>query len=137
MIPNLVKAYNEENQPIFRVTNVRTICEILNSVSSNKTMFKQVCNLIKIPFIVPVTIATTECSFSTLSRLKTFLNSTMLQTALNYVMLLNIDKKRTDLLDIKEITKQLISGNDRRHNYFGSFELYKNVNFVIIILFLL
>ena len=40
MIPDLVtiKAYNEENQPICRVTNVRTICEILNSVSSSKTM---------------------------------------------------------------------------------------------------
>ena len=47
MIPDLVKANNEENRPICRVTNVRTICEILNSVSSSKTMFKQVCNLIK------------------------------------------------------------------------------------------
>ena len=84
MIPDLVKAYNEENQPICRATNVCTICEILNSVSNSKTMFKQVCNLIKILLTVPVTTATTECS---LCRLKTFLLS--MQTTLNYVMLLN------------------------------------------------
>ena len=121
MIPDLVKANNEENRLICRVTNVRTICEILNSASSSKTMFKQVCNLIKTLLVVPVTTPTTERSFSTLHRLKTFLCSTMLQTTLNYVMLLNIHKERTDLLDIKKIAKQFILGNDRRRNYFGSF----------------
>ena len=70
---------------------------------------------------MPVTTATTERSFSTLRQLKIFLHSTMLQTTLNYRMLLNIHKEQTDLLDIKEIAKQFISGNDRRHNYFGTF----------------
>ena len=126
MIPDLVKAYNEENQPICRATNVCTICEILNSVSTSKTMFKQVCNLIKILLTVPVTTATS------LRQLKTFLRSTMLQTTLNYVMLLN--KERTDLLDIKEIAKQFISVNNR--STLVVFEIV-SVNFVIIILFLL
>ena len=72
MIPDLVKAYNEENQPICIVTNVCTICEILISVSSSKTMFKQVCNLIKVLLPMPVTTATTERSFSTLRQLKIF-----------------------------------------------------------------
>ena len=113
-MPDLVKAYNEKHPPIHTVKNLRTLCEILNSVSSSKTIFSQVCKVLKTVPSVPVTTATAERSFSALRRLKTFLRSSLLQTTLNYVMLLHAHKERTDDLDILHIAKQFISFNDRR-----------------------
>ena len=121
MIPDLIKAYNEKHLPIHTVTNVRTLCEVLNSISDSKTMFSQVCELVKIVLTIPVTTATVERSFSALRRLKTFLRSTMLQTTLNYVMLLHVHKERRDNLDILHIAKQFISCNERRRKFFGTF----------------
>ena len=121
MIPDLVKAYNDKHPPIHTMTNVHTLCEILNSLSSSKTMFSQVCELVKTVLTVPVTTATAEHSFSALRRLKTFLRSSMLQTTLNYVMLLHVYKERTDNLDILHIAKQFISVNEGRRKFFGTF----------------
>ena len=105
MMPDLVKAYNEKHPPIHTVKNLHTLCEILNSVSSSKTIFNQVCKLLKTVLTVPVTTATAERSFSALRRLKTFLRSSMLQTTLNYVMLLHVHKERTDDLNILHIAE--------------------------------
>ena len=93
---------------------VLTLCEILNSICSSKTIFSQVCALVKTLLTVPVTTATAECSFSALRRLKTFLRSSMLQTTLNYVMLLHVHKEKTDELDLLQIANNFVSINDRR-----------------------
>ena len=121
MIPDLVKAYNEKHPPISSVTNVRTLCQIFNAISSSISMFSQVQELIKTLLTVPVTTATAERSFSALRRLKIFLRSSMSQTTLNYVMLLHIHKEKTDGLDLLQIAKQCISVNDRRTKFFGTF----------------
>ena len=44
----------------------------------------------------------------------------MTQERLNNVMLLHCHKNKTDSLDISAITKEFVSVNDARKNYFGS-----------------
>lgn len=76
MLPDLVKTYNESNHNIRTVTNLRTIADLLQTVSNSKVFFREVYKLTRIFFPFPITIATAERTFSTLRRLKTFLRST-------------------------------------------------------------
>ena len=95
MLPDLLKTYNEKNPSvrICKVTNLRTICEIMNGVSSGKSIFREVFKLLKIALTIPVTTATAERTFSTLRRLKTFLRSTMSQPRLNHVIYCMLTKR--------------------------------------------
>ena len=122
MLPDLVKAYNETHSstPVRKVTNVRTLCEILNNVSSSKSLFSEVFKMIQLLLTIPVTTATAERTFSVLRRLKTFLRSTMSQPRLNHALLLHIHKDRTDNINLISIAKEFISVNERRQNYFGT-----------------
>ena len=58
MLPDLLKTYNEKNPSvrICKVTNLRTICEVMNDVSSSKSIFSEVFKLLKIALTIPVTI---------------------------------------------------------------------------------
>ena len=54
--------------------------------------------------------------FSSLRCLKTYLWNTMVQSRLNYVMLLNIHQK-LDALSVDDIAEEFIQGNDHRLHY--------------------
>ena len=123
MLPDLVKTYNENNRVICRVTNVRTLGELMNNVSDSKLLFREVFKLTKIFFTIPVTTATAERTFSTLRHLKTFLRSALSQPNLNHYMLLHTHKERTDCIDLVHIAKDFVSVNERRRNVFGSFQV--------------
>ena len=82
-------------------------------------MFSEVMRLIKIFYIIPVTTATAERSFSALRRLKTYLRSTMSQERLNHTMLLHVHKDRTDQIDIMNVATLLCRG--WRHTVVRSF----------------
>ena len=116
MLPDLVRNYNERNPvtAIKKVSTLRTLCEIMNDVTSSKTMFSEVLTLLRIVLTIPVTSATAERAFSALRRLKTFLRSSMSQVRLNHVMLLHIHKERTDKLRLLDVANCFISVNDRR-----------------------
>ena len=82
MLPDLIRTKNMKltsGVPIRRVTNVRTICGVMNEVSMSKDMFSEFLRLIKIFYTIPVTTATAERTFSALRRLKTYLRATMSQ----------------------------------------------------------
>ena len=123
MLPDLIGTYNERNPAtaIKQVTNLRTLCEIMNDVTSSKIMFREVFYLLRILLTIPVTTSTAERTFSSLRRLKNFLRSTMSQPRLNHIILLHIHKDKTDNLDMLHIAKEFISVNDRRKLHFGSF----------------
>ena len=123
MLPDLIQAYNEKTPltTIKTVSNLRTLCEILNDVPSSKSMLREVFHLLRILLTIPVTTATAERTFSCLRRLKTFLRSTLSQPRLNHVILLHIHKDKTDNMDVVQIAKECISVNDRRKLHFGSF----------------
>ena len=121
MLPDLLSTHNQKNSAISTVTNVRTIAELMNSVSNSKSFFREVVKLIRIYFTLPVTTATAERTFSALRRLKTHLRSTMSQISLNNAMLLNVHKERTDRIDLLQVARDFVSVNDRRKHFFGTF----------------
>ena len=67
------------------------------------------------------TNAMSERSFSAMRRLKTYLCSTMGQSRLNHVMLLNINKESVDSLHIDKIANQFIQGSEHCLCKFGKF----------------
>jgi len=64
---------------------------------------------------MPVTVASTERSFSKLKLLKNYLRSTMSQERLNVLATLCIEKRLLDEIDIDNIINDLASRNVRRH----------------------
>ena len=117
MLSELIRTYNEKNPatPIKKVTNLRTLCDIMADVSSSKSLLCEVYNLLHIALTIPVTSATAERCFSAL---KIFLHSSMTQSRLNHVMLLHIHKERTDSIDLNAVAKESVSINERRHTFF-------------------
>ena len=123
MLPDLIRTRNVNVPnciPIKSVTNVRTICDIMNEINMSKEMLSEVLKLLKIYYTIPVTTSSAERTFSALRRLKTYLRSTMTQPRLNNMMLLYIHKEKTDQIDDVPIAKSFIMENERRRHYFGS-----------------
>ena len=122
MLPDVIRVRNqklENNLPITKVTNVRTICSIMAEISLGKEMLSEVVRLIKLFYTIPVTTSTAERTFSALRRLKTYLRTTMSQARLNHAMSLYVHKDRTDKIDLDEIANSIINVTERRRNYFG------------------
>ena len=122
MIPDLIRTRNQKltnSAPITKVTNVRTICDIMNDVTISKDMLSEVHRMLQIFYTVPVTTSTAERTFSALRRLKTFLRSTMSQPRLNHMMTLYVHKDQTDRLCVNVIARMFVNVNDRRKQYFG------------------
>ena len=120
MLPDLVKTYNEQTQNnICQVTSLRSLCDIMTTVTSSRNLLSEVYKLLHICCTIPVTSATAERTFSALRRLKTFLRTTMTQMRLNHVAILHTHKEMTDEIDLDSIEREFVSANDRRKIYFG------------------
>ena len=52
-------------------------------------------------------------------RVKSYLRSTMTQERINSLMILNVHKELTDEIDLTDIAKEIISGNESREKVFG------------------
>ena len=56
MLLDLVKTYNESNHNICTATNLRTIADLLQTVSNSKVFFREVYKLTRIFFTFPITL---------------------------------------------------------------------------------
>ena len=120
LIPDIIHHHKQlTGVTIKKVTNIRTLCDNMNSNPSAKSMCPEVHALLKLYMTIPVTTSTGERTFSTMRRIKTYLRSTMTQQRLNHSFMLNVHKPRVDELDLKHIANLFISANDRRYAYFG------------------
>ena len=63
-----------------------------NLTDSQKSLFSEVCKVVKLILIMPASNATSERSFSALRRVKSYLRSTMCQQRLNNLMVLHVYK---------------------------------------------
>ena len=63
----------------------------------------------KILLVMPATSASSEHSFSGLQRIKTYLRATMTQKRLNDLLVLNIHKEKTALLNLAVVQKNLLA----------------------------
>ena len=70
---------------------------------------------------MPATNSTSEISFSSLCRVKTYLRNTMSQERLNNLMILHVHKDVTDTLDLKLIADEFIDDSEHRLKIFGTF----------------
>ena len=87
MLPDLIARHKElTGNAIKRVTNIRTLCDVMNGNPVAKRMCPDLHSLLKVYLTVPVTIATAERTFSTMRRLKTYLRSSMSQERLNHTL---------------------------------------------------
>ena len=73
---------------------------------------------------MPATNATSERSFSALSRVKNYLRSTMTQQRLkiNNLMVLHLHKDITDQIELKAVATEFVADSEHRLNIFGKFK---------------
>ena len=86
-----------------------------------RVLVSQVCTLASLILVLPATNATSERSFSTLRRIKSYLRSTMTQVRLNNAMLLHIYGNMTESLNFIDIRNDYIFGSEHRLTLFGKF----------------
>ena len=101
-----------------QVTSVHTICEAMNSSSTYKTMLSEVHKLLRLYLTIPITLATSEHSFSALRRVLTYLQSTMTEQRLNHCLPIHIHKHIPDSLDLKTIAREFITAKTERESHF-------------------
>ena len=80
--------------------------------ATQKELLSEVCKLARLILVMPATNASSERSFSSMRRLKTYLRNTMCQSRLNHVMLLSIHQEKLDALSMDDIAEEFIQGND-------------------------
>ena len=74
-------------------TNVDSDDVTLGNVSTmGRTLYSEVCILVKLIIVMPASNATSERSFSALRRVKTYLRSTMTQVHLNNLMVVHVHR---------------------------------------------
>ena len=86
-----------------------------------RLLLSQVEKLLQLLFVMPSTNATSERSFSTLRRLKSYLRTMMSQERLNFLMLLYVHKDRTDALDLKRVLNDFVDKSVHRLRIFSKY----------------
>ena len=82
-------------------------------------MFCEVEKFIQLCLSLPISVASSERSFSTLRRLKTWTRSTMTQKRLTHLTLMHVHSDIMDGLDIHAMMREFISVNPERKSTFG------------------
>ena len=90
-------------------------------MGAQRSLLSEVCKILKLILIMPATNATSERSFSTLQRVKTYLRNTMSQQRLNNLMLLHVHRDLTDTLDLSAVANDFIGDSEHRLKIFGTF----------------
>ena len=107
---------DDTNTTIFDIK--KYLCSL---TGAQRDLLSQVCIVLKLILIMPATNATSERSFSTLRRLKTYLRNTMGQERLNNLMILHVHKDITDTLNLKSIADEFVGDSEHRIKIFGKF----------------
>ena len=80
-----------------------------------------VVRLLQIYLLAPMSAVSGERSFSSQSLVKTYLRSTMTTARYNNLIIMHVNKARTDELDLSLIAKDFVLKNERRVRFFGKF----------------
>jgi len=118
-LPDMIKTALLMAQLKRSPTSIRTITDAMFKSSIYQNMMCELDKLLLLYLTIPATTATAERSFSSLRRVKTYLQNTMSAHKLNNVLLMHVHQNRTDGLDLAKIAKAFIELNSRRINYFG------------------
>ena len=103
--------------------NFRDVLESIPSMSSPiRTMITEVVKLSKLVLLAPASNAEGERIFSGVTRVKTYLRSTMKQDRLKDLMMIPAHKDRIDRLSIIDMANEFASGNHIRRVKFRRFK---------------
>lgn len=89
---------------------------LLTLSNTQRMLIKAVCRLFQLLIVLLATNATSERSFSALSRVRSCLRSTMTQARLNHLMILHYHQYLCDKLDLNSVTNEYTSRNDSRQS---------------------
>ena len=87
-----------------------------------KSLMSEVIRLTKLVLVSAATNSTSERSFSAMRRAKSYLQSTILQSRLNNIMMLHVHKDRTDKLNLIDVANDFVHGSSHRLELFGRFQ---------------
>jgi hypothetical protein len=111
-----------QNQPQSS-TSIQPCITFLRDLSPPaRTYFSEVVKVVELLLVMPGTNATSERSFSTMRRIKSYLRTTMRQDRLNHLMVLHMYKDKLDSVDLRVIGNEFVALNERRKTFFGTFE---------------
>lgn len=122
---NLLKGVINQRLPeVKKVTSIDTITSLFCTDEEApqpqiNLALPNVVRLLQIYLLAPMSAASAERSFSGQRRVKTYLRSTMTETRYSNLMVLHVNKDRTDKLDLEVIAKHFVQKNDRRIRFFG------------------
>ena len=77
-------------------------------------MFDQVEQIVRLLLMIPCSSAEAEGSFSSLRRLKTYLQNSMSQQRLNHLAVLHIHRERLDGIDIDVVAREFVAKSPNR-----------------------
>ena len=101
---------------------INDILTYLRNLSPNeKNFLRQICTVSSLLLVLPATNATSERSFSTMRRIKSYLRNSTGQERLNHLMTLSTYKEELDKLNLLEVANEFVSDNESRLRFFGKF----------------
>lgn len=104
-----------------RELSIPYVCKVLSGLScAERVAFSQVMVVMKLLLVLPATNASSERSFSTLRRVKTYLRSTMTQLRLNNLMVVHTYKEEADTLDLDAVINEFSTVKESRSRQFGA-----------------
>jgi histone deacetylase complex regulatory component SIN3 len=87
--------------------------------AGERGLIPDVVTLLKLCLVLPASTASSERSFSTLRRIKSYLRATMLQERLNHLLILNTYKERIDDIDAMKLLRCFVQRNEMRQRVFA------------------
>ena len=104
------------------IITAHDVVDILGGLSSAASVaFSSIWTVMKLLLVMPATDASSECSFFALRRIKTYLRTMMTQEQLNNLLLLHVNKDKTETLDLLKIGREFVAGRESRLRTFGDF----------------
>jgi hypothetical protein len=104
----------------YKYSSIDEAVTLFRSLSTDcRQLFPHVEQLLRLLLVLPVSSASSERSFSSLRRLKTWLRATMTQQRLNHIAVLHTHQEELDALDTSIILSEFIAASDIRGSIFG------------------
>ncbi len=101
------------------INSMKDFIQSVRKMTGERKLVPDVMKLLRIYLTLPSSNASSERSFSTLRRIKTYLRSSTSQERLNHLMLLNTYKDDLDNVNIESILREFIRRNDLRMKTFA------------------
>ena len=96
------------------ISKCLNIAEVANMLKNNCKFYPRVCLLYQFLLTLPITVASTERSFSKLKLIKTYLKSTMNNDRLFYLLISSIECDLLDSAGVQQLVNDWAKMKDRK-----------------------